>query len=216
MTLNIETQGYAGADLTASTGLFCYQDGTDAEKWKVLTDPTYNGSVGVLVDAPADDARGRWAVLGYARVKTGGALEPGDFVASNSSGQAVLAAGSAVIRGIYHPEKVGSAASTMRDAASGDIVRILLLPATDTGLIKTSYNEDFGSISANTTAELTQAVTGVETGDVVVVSAPSLESGLVATAYASAADEVTIRVANVTAGGIDPADQTFYVTVIKQ
>jgi len=67
---------------------------------------------------------------------------------------------------------------------------------------------DFPSISANTTAELTRSITGVTTTGWVVVASPEggvIESGLVWSAYVSAANTVTLRLANVTSGAIDPA-----------
>lgn len=67
---------------------------------------------------------------------------------------------------------------------------------------------DFPSISANTTAELTRSITGVTTTGWVVVASPEggvIESGLVWSAYVSAANTVTLRLANVTSGAINPA-----------
>ena len=67
---------------------------------------------------------------------------------------------------------------------------------------------DFASIPANTTAELTRAITGVTTTGWVVVASPEggvIESGLVWSAYVSAANTVTLRLANVTTGAINPA-----------
>jgi hypothetical protein len=78
-----------------------------------------------------------------------------------------------------------------------------------------SQTEDVASISANAEQEFTVTVTGARTGNVALVSAPSLESGGVATAYVSAADTVTVRVSNVTEGALNPASQTFYVAVIQ-
>lgn len=74
---------------------------------------------------------------------------------------------------------------------------------------------DFGSIAAQADAELTGTVTGAKTGQPVVVSAPDLEDDLVATAYVSATDTVTVRVTNPSAGAIDPASQSFYVACIR-
>lgn len=72
---------------------------------------------------------------------------------------------------------------------------------------------DFGSVSANDDAELTASVGGAQLGSVVAVSAPSLDSGLVASGYVSAAETVTVRVSNVTVGAIDPASQDFLISV---
>lgn len=72
---------------------------------------------------------------------------------------------------------------------------------------------DFGSIGAGATAELTEAVIGVAAGMVVTVSAPSLEANLIATAFASDTDEITVRVGNISAGAIDPASQDFLIAI---
>jgi hypothetical protein len=82
-------------------------------------------------------------------------------------------------------------------------------------LIMATATLDFGSVSANDDAELTASVGGAEVGQVATVSAPSLDSGLVASAYVSAAGTVTVRVSNVTAGAIDPASQDFYLAVTQ-
>lgn len=73
---------------------------------------------------------------------------------------------------------------------------------------------NFGSIAANTTTELTITVTANITTtnwSVVVTPETGMESGLVWCAYVSAANTVTVRVANVTVAAIDPASKTFIV-----
>lgn len=72
---------------------------------------------------------------------------------------------------------------------------------------------DFGQIAAGATDEETMTVPQAKEGSVVSVSAPDLEAGLVATGFVSKESEVTIRVANVTGGAVNPAEQTFYVAV---
>lgn len=78
---------------------------------------------------------------------------------------------------------------------------------------------DAGSVAAASTLDVTATLAGVtllgQETPVVVVSAPSLEAGLCATAFVSAEDEITIRLCNVTAGAIDPASQDFLVAVIE-
>lgn len=74
---------------------------------------------------------------------------------------------------------------------------------------------DFDSIAANDDDEETVTVGGAQLGGVVAVSAPSLDSGLVATAYVSAAETVTVRVSNVTVGAIDAASQDFHLAVTQ-
>ena len=71
-------------------------------------------------------------------------------------------------------------------------------------------NLDFPSIAANTTEDLTITVTGVTTGiDWRCFASPrggtAMTAGLVWSASVTAADTVTVRMANVTVGAIDPA-----------
>ena len=76
---------------------------------------------------------------------------------------------------------------------------------------------DYTSVAAQSDVELTMTVNGVfNTGDeIVVVSAPALETGLVASGYVSDVDQVTIRVTNITADAKDPASQDFNVAIIQ-
>jgi hypothetical protein len=75
---------------------------------------------------------------------------------------------------------------------------------------------DFPSIAAGTTANLTVTVAGAAVGDTAVATpngAP--EAGLVWSAYVSAADTVTVRLGNVTAAPIDPADRIWRCSVVR-
>lgn len=75
---------------------------------------------------------------------------------------------------------------------------------------------DFGSIAAQTSADLTVTVTGAATGDAVVMGLPAApESGVVFNAFVSSANTVTIRATNATSGAVDPASATFRATVIQ-
>lgn len=84
------------------------------------------------------------------------------------------------------------------------------------GVLNGSATLNFPSIAANTTADLTITVTGAATDDIAVSSAPAaLTSGLTHCAFVSAANTVTVRLANSTVGAIDPASATFKVRVFK-
>lgn len=79
-----------------------------------------------------------------------------------------------------------------------------------------STSLDFPSVAAAGQQELTITVTGAAVGDAVMLAAPaSLTAGLIATARVSAANTVTVRLSNITAGAIDPASATWGVRVIK-
>ena len=75
---------------------------------------------------------------------------------------------------------------------------------------------DFASIAAGSEAELTLTVTGAANGDAVYLGAPSaIEAGVGWSGYVSAADTVTVRLRNDTAGAIDPASATWRAAVIQ-
>lgn len=75
---------------------------------------------------------------------------------------------------------------------------------------------DFPSVAAAGQQELTITVTGAAVGDAVMLAPPAtLTAGLVATARVSAANTVTVRLSNITAGALDPASATWGARVIK-
>lgn len=75
---------------------------------------------------------------------------------------------------------------------------------------------DFGSIAAQSSADLTVTVTGAATGDAVIMGLPASPSaGVVFNAFVSSANTVTIRATNATSGAIDPASATYRATVIQ-
>lgn len=73
---------------------------------------------------------------------------------------------------------------------------------------------DFGSIAAAASEDLTVTVTGAVVGYSVSVGLPAAPAaGIVWDAFVSAADTVTIRATNITAGAVDPASATYRATV---
>ena len=73
---------------------------------------------------------------------------------------------------------------------------------------------DPANIPAQSTLDLTLTVKGVDPRDYVVVVPPSLESGLVVShAWVSSANTVRLRIGNITANAINPANQPFVVLV---
>lgn len=72
---------------------------------------------------------------------------------------------------------------------------------------------NFGSIAAGATAELAITITGATTADSIIVTPPStLEAGLVCCGVPSTGQHY-VRLANVTAGAIDPASATFTIDI---
>ena len=76
---------------------------------------------------------------------------------------------------------------------------------------------DFGSVSAQSFADLTITVTGAATGDAVALGTPTtaIPAGIAYTAWVSATDTVTVRSHNYTSGPLDPASGTFRATIIR-
>lgn len=76
---------------------------------------------------------------------------------------------------------------------------------------------DFGSVTAQSFVDLTVTVTGAVTGDAVSLGTPTaaITAGIAFTAWVSAADTVTVRAHNYTAGALDPASGVFRATVIR-
>lgn len=87
--------------------------------------------------------------------------------------------------------------------------------ATVTELSAATASLNFGSISTLAQADLTITVTGAAVGDYVTLALPAAPTaGIVFNAFVSAANTVTVRATNVTAGSIDPAAATYGVLVI--
>lgn len=74
----------------------------------------------------------------------------------------------------------------------------------------------FGSVAAGSTVDRTLTVTGAAIGDSVVVTpSGTMEAGIIWSGYVSAADTITIRLANVTGKWITPVSRSFRADVWK-
>ena len=78
-----------------------------------------------------------------------------------------------------------------------------------------TLNFDFGNIGAQSSVTTTYSLFGAAVGDHVVVTAPSLGNGYLASAFVSAANTVTVRVTNYTGFVLSPPLQDYLITVIK-
>lgn len=75
---------------------------------------------------------------------------------------------------------------------------------------------DFASIAAAASADLAIAVSGAAVGDAVSLGLPAAPTaGLIFQAFVSAANVVTVRATNITAGAVDAASATYRATVHK-
>jgi hypothetical protein len=195
-------------------------DGTDAA-WgqAVLTTdvsgilPVANGGTGMAYFAVAGPTASRTftfpdasaTVLTSANVVTPaqGGLGTGSF----TKGDVIAATGSTSLAKL----PIG-ADGQMLTAASGET----------TGLkyswkhLSASASLNFGSVAAQTSAELVIAVTGAAVGDAVFLGTPAApDANLTYMAYVSSSGVVTVRCGNLSAGAIDPAAATFRVVVVQ-
>jgi hypothetical protein len=76
---------------------------------------------------------------------------------------------------------------------------------------------NFGSVAAQSFADLTITVTGAATGDCVSLGVPTeaVTAGIVYSAWVSATNTVTVRAHNYTAGALDPASGTFKAAILR-
>ena len=86
-----------------------------------------------------------------------------------------------------------------------------------TNWIGASATLDFPNTAAQSSSDLTITATGALAGDTVLLGVPnaSVNANTCYTAWVSAADTVSIRFSNYSAGTVDPASGTFKVLVIQ-
>jgi hypothetical protein len=102
--------------------------------------------------------------------------------------------------------RITSAGLTIGSSGGSAISRVITATAT----------LDFGSIAAQSSADLTITVTGAAAGEAVMMGLPATAStGVVFNAIVTSANTVTIRATNATASPIDPASATYRATVIQ-
>jgi hypothetical protein len=84
-----------------------------------------------------------------------------------------------------------------------------------TKLLSVATTLDFPNTLAVTSSDMTITVTGAAVGDAVFIGLPAAPTaGFIFQGFVSAADTVTIRATNFTAGALNPASATYRVTVV--
>lgn len=75
----------------------------------------------------------------------------------------------------------------------------------------------WGLIAAGASATQTITVAGAATGDRVILGLPAagVTAGLIPTCWVSSADTVTVRLTNITGGGLTPAAATYNATAVR-
>ena len=80
----------------------------------------------------------------------------------------------------------------------------------------TTLTHDFGSINTLSQATQTVTITGVRSGDAVIVRPTTAVNGIILDGTVTANDTVTVRAVNYSSGSIDPASQVYRVLVFQQ
>lgn len=102
------------------------------------------------------------------------------------------------------------------EAAHPDVIAAYLSAFVPEILPPVTASLDFGSTDQSAISTATITVPGAQVGDVVSLGAPStIESGFIWSGFVSAADTVTIRLAKITSGTVDPAIGTWTATVSR-
>lgn len=79
-----------------------------------------------------------------------------------------------------------------------------------------TLTHDFGSIAAQSQATQTVTVAGARIGDAVIVRPTTAVNGIIVDGTVTAANTVTVRACNFSAGAIDPASQIYRILVFQQ
>jgi hypothetical protein len=75
---------------------------------------------------------------------------------------------------------------------------------------------DFGSVAAQTSADLAVSITGAAVGDLVIITSPgTVDANACYTGRVSATDTISVRFNNYSAAAIDPASGTYRVAAFK-
>jgi len=75
---------------------------------------------------------------------------------------------------------------------------------------------DFGSIAAQSQATTTATITGVRSGDALIVRPATAVNGVILDGSVTADDVVTIRAVNYSIGAVDPGSQNYRIIVFQQ
>lgn len=208
----------AGEALTSAQYLAVYVDGSDGERVKAAdgaADAYSSRVLGILQNAPADDAVAEVCIKGFCLARAGAAIEPYDYIqVENSTGRVIpLADGECI--GQFLPALV-DATATGRDAADGDLVRVLLFPRKQ-GQFTQAVTIDFDSTATDAVDYQTVTVNGAEVGDTCTISCDGLTEGVILFANVDAANSVTVTMFNKSASNpLDLASDTYYITVHKK
>lgn len=131
-----------------------------------------------------------------------------------STGESI-SLGASTSRNLVCDNVSGSSGATITDAGTDNFV-IDNLRGNSYGMTGTA-TLNFGALSANSHADLTITVAGATVGTAVALGVPTaaVTTGVAYTAWVSAADTVTVRAHNYTAGTPDPASGVFRATVVR-
>lgn len=220
MTTEIRKMAIAGEDLSSYTSYAVALDSGDsyeADKTTSSGAAGYQAAFAGIVVVEAGDAKPvQLAWSGHARAKAGGSVPPGTLLMPTTGGKLIArtAGYCAVARAL--PRLQGSALRTFADTNDMDVE---VFPA-PIGYSATTASVTYSEIAAGAVETQTATIAGLNTSDSVHVDLGGvLAAGLVVQdAWVSAANTLSIKVLNTTAGALTPnagAAITAKVGIIK-
>lgn len=120
---------------------------------------------------------------------------------------------------IYDDQQVAHTSSNNVRSVAGIVLGVdtdgVWVAERPTGLKKSATATlDFASIATTASADLTITLPGAAVGDTVALGLPAApQAGLVFIAFVSAANTVTVRAMNITAGALDAASASYTVSI---
>lgn len=162
-----------------------------------------------------------WRMFDAANVDVGGFLYNattkiiaiGDFSGTGTDSLYIYNDGKLGIK--FNPTQI-----SFPDYLSGTGNSIPLLSSNGTmtrGITYLTHSEpaDFGSITAQSTSNITMTVTGAVVGDHVTIQSTQNPAGIIYTATVSSSNTVTVTAYNITANPIDPASATITLKLFR-
>lgn len=216
----------AGEDMSTEADYyrrFVRSDGSDTENVIRATSALQRDILGVLVNSPGDDEAADICIGGLQLVMFGGAVEPNDYITTDTVGRAIKwtpDAGSMKLGRYLPPADSSAEGGNGLDAKSGAYGQVLLYPVIPeaspiyaTGSIDFAAIASVGSGVSTCYEDVDITVTGAAVGDTVVCTLSTPEPGIAYEAWVSAANVVTVRGSNFTTASINAAEDVYYISV---
>lgn len=206
------TSGAIAVDMSTSFGGIVEGGNLSGTTCAVKLNATRKGKViGARIILTANNSVGVDVTAGVQHV-----VEDNDVVESGAPAGTIAYRLAAATTGTLRERKTNGADTIITNNAAAGAWTLETESLRKVVSIENISSRDPGNILAGTVGEFTTAVVGAEVGDAVVAVPPvGLNVGLIHCHFVSAADVVTTRLFNGTAGAIDPAAANWRYRILK-